>query len=183
MIKAHRFLIVFMAALFSLGIALVSYQLVMAKGNFSKIIISGDDLTTEIEITDESLLGFFSFSYFPTAEIDEPTVSNGYTITRGSQMEDGSFAVFDQLHYYFKSKGSGGYVYYDGLVNGSSEYDGQWYTASPEADAAIRRIVSAENSDSSDGGNLSFVPGIATLVLASLATAIFTIRRRRAVSG
>jgi hypothetical protein len=51
----------------------------------------------------------------------------GYEITR-YYVEGSRESAFDKLHYYPET----GFVYYDGIVNGSSEYDGKWYTAKPE---------------------------------------------------
>jgi hypothetical protein len=60
---------------------------------------------------------------------------------------------FDQLHYYPYT----GYVYYDGLVNGSSEYDGKWYAATPSAEEPFRAALA-------ERARLTWIP-FAVLVL------------------
>ncbi|MCI0607869.1 MAG: hypothetical protein L0Z71_02260 [Anaerolineae bacterium] len=59
--------------------------------------------------------------------------------------------AFDRLHYYPDT----GFVYYDGIVNGSSEYDGKWYTARSDMKATFEtalfnhiRFVELRNPDS-----------------------------------
>jgi hypothetical protein len=54
--------------------SLYSSRLAAAKGNFVKITISGGQLTSEIDVTDPSFLGFFSFSDFPNTRTQEPNV-------------------------------------------------------------------------------------------------------------
>jgi hypothetical protein len=44
------------------------------------------------------------------------------------------------LHYYPDS----GYVFYDGIVNGSSEYDGKWYTANPNIKSVFEAALVAQ---------------------------------------
>ncbi len=99
---------------------------VFAKGNFSFITISGADLKEPIRSTDPALIAeFFAFADFTqslTAAPANPGV--GYEITR-YYIDSGSESAFDKLHYYPDT----GFVYFDGLVGGSSEYDGKWYTA------------------------------------------------------
>ncbi|HSK66210.1 MAG TPA: hypothetical protein VK888_04725 [Anaerolineales bacterium] len=47
--------------------------------------------------------------------------------------------LFDRLHYY----PSTGFVFYDGIVNGDSEYDGEWYSANLAIKTAFESAVSA----------------------------------------
>ncbi|MDO9087945.1 MAG: hypothetical protein Q7U53_17190 [Anaerolineaceae bacterium] len=144
----HKFQIKLFAILFTIGILLVFYRPAIAKGNFIKITISGGQLTSEIDITDPSLLEFFSFSYFPDSRTQDPMLGEGYLITRYDQQnKDESFHAVDILYYYPSKTGSGGYVFYDGLINGSSEYDGKWYIASAEGDLAFRNILATNISD------------------------------------
>lgn len=143
----HKFQIKLFPILFIIGILFVFYRPAIAKGNFIKITISGGQLTSEIDITDPSLLEFFSFSYFPDSRTQDPMLDEGYLITRYDQQnKDGSFHAVDILYYYPSNTGSGGYVFYDGLINGSSEYDGKWYIASAEGDLAFRNILATNTS-------------------------------------
>ena len=51
---------------------------------------------------------------------------------------------WDHLLYYPGVEAAPGVVYYEGLYNGSSEYDYQWFVVPPEQDAALRRVLAAE---------------------------------------
>jgi len=51
---------------------------------------------------------------------------------------------WDHLLYYPGVAGAPGAVYYEGLYNGSSEYDHHWYAVPPEQDAALRRVLAAQ---------------------------------------
>lgn len=133
-----------------LGLLLFCVPPAWAKANFSKIVISGGDLTSAVEVTDPALPDFFSFSDFPTAGITKPKnihVSDGYIVSRGWEEND-LFTAWDSLFYFPKDDGTGGYVYYEGLINGWSEYDGKWYLASAEGDAAMRRLLRLTDSRS-----------------------------------
>jgi hypothetical protein len=145
--KNYKFLIKLVTFIIAIVISFLFYQSAYAKGNFIKITISGGQLTSEIDITDPSLLEFFSFSYFPDSRTQDPMLGEGYLITRYNQQnKDGSFHAVDILYYYPSNTGSGGYVFYDGLIDGSSEYDGKWYIASAEGDLAFRKILETNNS-------------------------------------
>jgi len=113
---------------------------VFAKGNFSFITITGPDLKEPIRSTDPALTtDFFAFADFTqslTAAPANPDV--GYEITR-YYIDSGNESAFDQLHYYPDT----GFVYFDGLVGGSSEYDGKWYTAESGIKKAFTNALSA----------------------------------------
>ena len=101
----------------------------LAKGGFSFISITGPELKEPIRISDRVFTeGFFAFADFYRDGTEAPADPGmGYEITRyyvvGSRE-----SAFDKLHYYPET----GFVYYDGIVNGSSEYDKKWYTAKPD---------------------------------------------------
>lgn len=100
----------------------------LAKGGFSFISVTGGDLKDELRLTDPDLTNdFFTFADFSQARTKAPKDPGmGYEITR--YYIDGTRETpFDRLHYYPETR----LVYYDGIVNGSSEYDGEWYTAQP----------------------------------------------------
>jgi hypothetical protein len=89
-----------------------------------------------------------SLSDFSRAMAQKPDLAgDGYIVTRYEQDSTGVFIAWDRLLYYPNSSGFGGYFYYEGLMNGASEYDKQWYTASPEADAAMRQVLASSGSD------------------------------------
>ena len=125
---------------FTLGLLLPA-MLVFAKGNFDYITIKGPGITGEIDVTNPALTGdFFAFTDF-TNEVPPPAdPGQGYQVVRvfvetvDSKPSD---HPFDQLHYYPYT----GYVFYDGLVEGSSEYDGRWYAANPSANEPFRAVL------------------------------------------
>jgi len=123
---------------FALLLALITSITVFAKGGFSFIAITSPSLKEEVRATDPALTtDFFAFADFyqnRTEAPEDPGV--GYEITR--YYIDGSREVaFDHLHYYPDI----GLVYYAGIVNGSSEYDDEWYTARPEIKAAFESVL------------------------------------------
>ncbi|HEX2998146.1 MAG TPA: hypothetical protein VHP14_25200 [Anaerolineales bacterium] len=114
----------------ALGIALLAVLVTsiaaLAKGGFSFISVTGGDLKDELRLTDPDLTNdFFAFADFSQARTSVPKdPGTGYEITR-YYIDGTRETAFDRLHYYPDA----GLVYYDGIVNGSSEYDGEWYTA------------------------------------------------------
>lgn len=124
-----------------LGI-LIPASVVFAKGNFDYIIVKGPGITGEINVTNPALTDdFFAFADFTQGEVPPPfDPGQGYQVVRVYvQTIDGKpqDVPFDQLHYYPYT----GYVFYDGLANGVSEYDGKWYAANPAADAPFRAVL------------------------------------------
>ena len=106
--------------------------------------LSGPGLTGEVEITGKENLGalqlgvFEDFSHGPIAA---PNVGEGYRITRYFYEASFNFGV---LHYYPDPSGGRGYVFFeDGpdLSGNHTAYDGQWFYATPEGDAAMQRIL------------------------------------------
>jgi hypothetical protein len=121
---------------------LIPSALVLAKGEFDYITVKGPGVTGEINITNPALTAdFFAFADFSNGAIDEPAdAGEGYQVVRVyviTENEKPSPTPFDQLHYYPYT----GYVYYDGLVSGSSEYDGKWYLANPSAEEPFRAAL------------------------------------------
>jgi hypothetical protein len=108
--------------------ALVISLAVSAKGGFSFIAIVGPGIDEEVRATGPELTEeFFAFADFYRDKVEAPAdPGKGYEITR--YYIDGRREIaFDQLHYYPDS----GFVFYDGILNGDSEYDGEWYAANP----------------------------------------------------
>lgn len=99
-----------------------------AKGNFSFLIISGPNLKEPLRTTSSVLTDdFFAFTDFSHDETEAPADPGlGFEVTRYYADVHGDIP-FDHFHYYPDT----GFVYYDGLVNGWSEYDGKWYLARP----------------------------------------------------
>lgn len=117
-----------------------------AKGGFSFIMVSGPGLPEPVRVTDTRLTAdFFVFANFFEDRTNAPEhPGEAYVITR--HYVDGSRDwAFDQLQYYPGS----GLVYYDGIVNGWSEYDDHWYTAQPGISELFDRIVFAKGEPDS----------------------------------
>jgi hypothetical protein len=130
-----RIRVAFNLALLSI---LMSSITAFAKGGFSFIAITGPNLKEEVRATNLALTeDFFAFADFFRDRTKAPTdPGTGYEITR--YYIDGKREIaFDHLHYYPDT----GFVYYDGIVNGSSEYDGAWYTAKPETKAVFEKVL------------------------------------------
>ncbi len=108
----------------------------LAKGSFSYLTVKGPRLNEDLKVTESALLNFFTFADFFKGSVDVPAnPGEGYEVTRTFvDSETRRVQNFDMLHYYPDT----GYVYYDGLINGSSEYDGKWYKAHPEVEAEFR---------------------------------------------
>ena len=120
-------------------VILCTSSVVFAKGNFSFIKIIGGDLKEEVRSTNPALTtDFFAFADLFQDKTEEPAnPGTGYLVTR-YYMDGSRETAFDHLHYYPDT----GFVYYDGLVDGWSEYDGKWYTAKPEIKTAFETSLS-----------------------------------------
>ena len=111
------------AAGLALLLTLFTFITVLAKGAFSFISITGPDLKEPVRVSDLALTeDFFTFADFYRDRVEEPSSpGTGYEITR-YYVDGNRESAFDKLHYYPDT----GFVYYDGIVNGSSEYDRKW---------------------------------------------------------
>jgi len=125
-----------------IGLALIATLLIpftaFAKGGFDFITITGPDLKGVVRVTDSRLTAdFFTFANFYEDKTRAPTDPGvGYEITR--HYEQGmSNVIFDRLHYYPET----GFVFYDGIENGDSEYDGEWYKADPEIRPVFESVL------------------------------------------
>lgn len=120
-------------------LALMTCLTVFAKGQFSFIAITGPGLDEEIRSTESALtVDFFAFADFYRDKVEAAPADpgQGYEIRR--YYIDGQREIaFDQLHYYPDT----GYVFYDGILNGDSEFDGEWYSADPAIKAAFESAI------------------------------------------
>ena len=126
---------------FALAAILITASNAFAKGGFSFITITGPNLKQAVRVTDTSLTtDFFTFANFYEDKTKAPeNPGEGYEITR--HYEQGlSDVIFDRLHYYPES----GFVFYDGIENGDSAYDGECYTANPETKPAFETALSVQ---------------------------------------
>jgi hypothetical protein len=113
----------------TLAVLLIAPTSASAKGGFDFLTITGPDLKEALQVSDTSLTqGFFNFANFYEDQTKAPAdPGKGYEITR-HYVQGQSDVIFDRLHYYPET----GFVFYDGIENGDSEYDGKWYTANPD---------------------------------------------------
>ncbi|HEX5838167.1 MAG TPA: hypothetical protein VFY26_10075 [Anaerolineales bacterium] len=125
-------------------LALIISMAVLAKGGFSFLSISGPGIDEDIRASDLKLTeDFFAFADFYRDKVETPKDPGmGYEISR--YYIDGKREIlFDQLHYY----PSTGFVFYDGIVNGDSEYDGEWYSANPAIKTVFESTLGTAVSD------------------------------------
>jgi len=128
----------------------------LAKGPFSYITIKGPGISGDLSVTDSAMLDFFTFADFSKGGIDAPAnPGDGYEVIRSFvDGETNKVQNWDLVHYYPDT----GYVYYDGLINGSSEYDKKWYVASPDVEAKFRSVMA-------ERARLTWIPFAAFVVL------------------
>lgn len=146
-------------------VALFVPAAVLAKGNFSFIVIQGSGVDGKLRSTDPALTDdFFAFADFSSARTDQPAKPGpGYEVIRYYDDNGREFA-FDHLHYYPET----GYVYYDGIVGGWSEYDGKWYIANPNIKDSFENIFLKQSQ--------SAAPFIAAAALSLLFVLAFMFR-------
>ncbi|MCC6300359.1 MAG: hypothetical protein IT314_13780 [Anaerolineales bacterium] len=125
-------------ALFALLLLLPTIAL--AKGEFDYITVEGPGLSGELTITNPALTDdFFAFADFTKEAIEAPAdPGEGYQIIRYYVVENKA-QPFDSLSYFPYT----GFVYYNGLAEGSSEYDKKWFAANPSANEPFHAALAA----------------------------------------
>ena len=110
-----------------------------------KAFISGPGIKGDVEITDKETLTALKLGAiedFSQGTIAKPNVSGeGYKITRYFYGATFNFAT---LHYYPDPSGGRGYVFFEdgpGLSGDHTAYNGHWFYATPEGDAAMQRLL------------------------------------------
>jgi hypothetical protein len=123
-----------------LAATLITSITALAKGGFDIITITGPKLKEAVRLTDTDLTAdFFTFANFFEDKTKAPVdPGQGYEITR-HYVQGQSDIIFDRLHYYPET----GYVFYDGIEKGDSEYDGEWYIADPEIKTVFESALAA----------------------------------------
>jgi hypothetical protein len=98
-----------------------------------------------VHVTDTTLTeDFFAFANFYEDKAKEPAnPGQGYEILR-YYVDGKREIIFDRLHYYPET----GFVFYDGIENGESEYDGEWYTANPDIKTVFESALSVQTGSS-----------------------------------
>ncbi len=89
-------------------------------------------------------LSMGQFSDFLSPVEGPDNLGAGFIMTRGWFDEDGEAVPWDRLFFFANLDGDLGYVYYFGLVNGSSEYDGRWFQVSAEGQAKLIEVLNEE---------------------------------------
>src|SRR5438067_12636573 len=139
--RSRRF---FSAAALSslLVLLLLPMQSTLAGGCcFTKIVITSRDTGRMAVISGPALTAgydvstFWSFADFSNRTAPPARSGPAYEVDR-----DG----WDHLLYYPSVAGAPGVVYYEGLYNGASEYDYQWFAVPPEQDAALRQVLTSQ---------------------------------------
>jgi len=94
---------------------------------------------------------------------------------------------WDHRRYYPGVAGAPGAVYYEGLYNGSSEYDRQWFAVPPEQDAALRQVLAANSLTAAAAQQQSLlvlaVFTLSALVLVGLYLTLGAYTRRPAIGA
>lgn len=129
------------ALILSAALLLLTVLPAFAKGGFDFITITGPDLKEAVRIDDTRLTAdFFTFANFYEEKTEAPAdPGKGYEITRHYLQGNGS-VIFDRLHYYPET----GFVFYDGIENGDSEYDDEWYSAKTDIKPLFESALAAQ---------------------------------------
>jgi hypothetical protein len=133
-----------------------------------QVTISGPALTAPHDLST-----FQSFTDFSRTISKPSRVGPAYEVVR-----DG----WDHLRYYPGVGDAPGAVYYEGLINGSSEYDGRWFFVLPEQDATLRQELASQGFAPS--AQPAFVPLAGSgLALAVLLLVVAVLRARTRASA
>lgn len=116
---------------------------VLAKGPPQKVTIEGPGLAAPLEITNPTTLESLGMTMLEDVDskVGGPgTLSAVYLVTRYYQ--DGArYIPFDQVLYARQAESGRPLVFYVGIVNGWSEYDGRWFNATAAGAAAMDTIL------------------------------------------
>lgn len=130
----------------TLGLLIVISKIGLAKGNFARITIKSLESGQDIIVTAPVYNSFFTFSDMVDGVTQTPEgLGAGYEITRWYKAADGeSYQPFDRLRWY-PSTGTAtqgrGWIFYEGLINGASDYDGKWFIATRNGDNLLREAT------------------------------------------
>ena len=118
----------------------VIVSIASAKGMADKITITTPNGQT-FDVTDSRITEHISMAaleIFPNSMAKPKVTDNGYELARA--FKDGNtYRIFDRVRYY--PVGRGGYVFYIGIENGWSEYDGKWFVASQGGVEAMNKVI------------------------------------------
>ena len=169
--RSLRF-ILFAALASVLSLCLLPIQAALAGGGccFTKVSITSLDTGRVAVLTGPSLTAgydvstFWSFADFAQPAAKPARSGPAYEVNR-----DG----WDHLRYYPSAGGAPGVVYYEGLYNGSSEYDHQWFVVPPEQDAALRQVMQVQGLTGSTAQQQWFLVGLVFVLFAGALLAVY----------
>ncbi len=146
-----------------LFLTLLPLQAASAKGRFAMLSVCGERGDC-FEVRDPSLLDFRAFTDFSETLLGRPdALGESFHITRyGRDSRQEEYIAVDRLTYYASPAPERNVVFYDGLVNGRSEYDGRWYAARPEVNAELLGARTA--GDRGVGAEMAWAAPLAALV-------------------
>lgn len=175
MMRSHRRSVGFLALVLALS-ALSAPHLLQAKGTPTYVAITGSGLPNSIEVRDPLVLENLDMISLMNIwkPIAEPAKRGlGVEITRYGG-KPGALQADDRLHYFPNPTGGLGFVRYDGLINGGSEFDNKWFQANVCGDRTMRRLLAGQGASTSSGllGSITIFGGanLVVLILAMLIT-------------
>jgi hypothetical protein len=125
----------------------VVVQTALAKGPMQIVGVAWPGSSETIWIEDPAILEHLSMAAFEDfyQAVEFPVkipVSGGIEINRYYQENELATPVhFDKLFYFRSTESEPGYVYYYGLVNGWSEYDGHWFRVKPKGEQVLLDVL------------------------------------------
>jgi hypothetical protein len=120
---------------------------VMAKGRADMISIVGPGLDGKLNIQDAEIVHNLSIGQFEDfgSPVEAPDDAGpAYEMTRYFK-DEGNYVAFDRVRYHPGASGSPGYVYYIGIDNGWTGYDGKWFLVTDEGEQTMQAVL-AQNS-------------------------------------
>lgn len=122
-----------------------------AKGQFTRVIVSGGTLDEPITVTDPMALWFLSLGRFErmqangSSDVPADAAEVGYDLERQWEDGNGETQAFDFVRYHPNvDADESGYVYIVDTKIGQASYDEKWFPTTPEGDAAIRAVLAGE---------------------------------------
>lgn len=143
-VRYHRALPVLMA----LALFLCTGTAAFAKETPAKVTVADPGIAKPIDITTPAtlqVLGLNRLEDFGSPAGAPTGASPGYDLTRYVRSDTG-LRPFDRVRYVPDPAGGRGYVYYAGVVGGSSSTDGLWFRASAEGERALRAALTAHGA-------------------------------------
>ena len=97
------------------------------------------------------------------------------------RVEDGGLFAIDRLRYVPPGSTQLGCIFYEGLINGSSECDGKWFPTTPAGDEVMKRIMASTPSTPPTGVSpLAAAASVLVLLVAGFAAGtMYQLRRSR----